>query len=52
MVMLLLLLPRLRIAGGVAYSGSSFTSRFGTLYGVARCEEGVDRAGPEEEEFE
>jgi hypothetical protein len=34
------------------YSGSSFTSRFGTVYGMAWCEEGVDRDGPEEEEFE
>jgi hypothetical protein len=50
--MLTLLPPRLRMTGGVAYSGSSFTSRFGTLYGVARCEEGVDHAGPEEDEFE
>jgi hypothetical protein len=32
--------------------GSSFTSRFGTPYGVTRCEEGADRADPEEEEFE
>jgi hypothetical protein len=31
---------------------SSFTSHFGTLYGVLRCEEGIDRVGPEEEEFE
>jgi hypothetical protein len=50
--MVMLLLPRLRSsAGGVVYSGSSFTSRFGTVYGVARCEEGVDRAGPDKEEF-
>jgi hypothetical protein len=47
--MLMLLPPRLRIAGGVAYSGSSFTLLFGTLYGVARCEEGIDRTGPKEE---
>jgi hypothetical protein len=38
----MLLLPRLRSAGGVVYSGSSFTSR---------CKEDVDRAGPEEEVF-
>jgi hypothetical protein len=44
------LLPRLRIMGGNAYSGSSFTSRFGTLYGVVRCEEGADRTGPGEDE--
>jgi hypothetical protein len=44
--MVMPLLPRLRIAGGVAYSGSSFTSRFGTMYGVARWEEGADRARP------
>jgi hypothetical protein len=49
MAMSLPLLSCLRIAGGVAYSGCSFTSRYGTLYDVARCEEGVDRAGPEEE---
>jgi hypothetical protein len=36
----------------VAYSGSSFTSRLGTMYSVARYEEGVDCAGPEEEECE
>jgi hypothetical protein len=33
-----LLPPRLHIAGGVAYSGSSFTSRFITMYGMERWE--------------
>jgi hypothetical protein len=43
----MMLPPRLRIAGGIAYSDSSFTSRFSMLYGVGRCEEGVERASPE-----
>ena len=49
---MVMLLPRLRITDGVSYSGSSFASHFSTLYGVAWCEGGVDRAGLEEEEFD
>jgi vacuolar-type H+-ATPase catalytic subunit A/Vma1 len=41
------------LTGGVANSGSSFTSRLGTVQGAARCdEEGADRADPDEEELD
>jgi hypothetical protein len=50
--MVMLLLPHLRSTGGVVYSGSSFTLPFGMVYDMVRCEQGVYRDGPEEEEFD